>query len=593
MLEVAVERFAYAGAGRDVLRQVSLRVEPGELVGLCGAAEAGKSTLCYLLSGFIPHYFRGALRGDVRFEGRSCADVPHAEWLAQVGVVFQNPFTQLTGARFTVREEVAFALENAGWDRPRMQDAVARMLAELGLEGVAERSPYALSGGQQQMVALASILVFEPRVLVLDEPTAQLDPQAAAHVFAVLRRVSVAGTSVIVVEHDAGLLAEHAGRVIALEDGRIARDADPRAVYAGLDPLPRGIRRPPVTELAAWTREVGAWPEDIPLPLHAPEAAAAFTKIGTEPIFPPGPEPDSLAMTPRKIGTEPVFSAVVSLDEAPRKMGSVPIFGVEVEGVRFGFTADREVLRGVSLRVGQGERVALLGRNGAGKTTLARHLVGLYTPWSGSVRVMGSDVAGRAGEAARHVGYVFQNPDHQLFTRRAWDEVAFGPRNLGVRGEALREAVGRAIEAVGLEGAVDANPRDLDYGMRKRLALASVLAMRTPVLVLDEPSGNLDAVERERLIRILDDLTREGRTLVVITHDMELCANHFPRVIAMAEGRVLADGPAAGILGDASVRDAAGLLPPASVAVAECLGSTIATDGPATREAFLRAICRD
>jgi energy-coupling factor transport system ATP-binding protein len=562
-------RFAYAGARRPALLDVNFALEPGSFCGIVGPAGAGKSTLCGVLSGFVPHFYHGDFRGRVTLDGQASEDTSLADWLSLVGIVFQNPAAQLSGSRFTVFEEVAIALENAALEPDVMRARVKDVLAVVGIEGLARRSPYELSGGQQQLVALASILVMRPRVLVLDEPTAQLDPQSAHRVFGVLRAVADEGTTVMVAEHNTDLLALHATRLLALADGRLVGDGTPHEVL-GSERCPPGVRRPEMAALFDWLRDVGVWSSDETLPMTLDEGVrllaggAPTVKVGA------GGEPASPVD-----GRSDIIVSAQALSFAY----------VDDEGER------TPALDDVTLEVRAGERVALVGHNGAGKSTLARHLVGLLAPAAGSVQVCGHDVTGQAGPAARYISYLFQNPDNQLFTRSVLDEVCFGPRCLGVAPAEVQRRAREALEIVALDGLEHLNPRDLDVSSRKRLALASILAMDAPVLVLDEPTGNLDARETARLVQIFEALSQQGKTIIAITHDMGFCAEHFARVVALAGGRIVADGAPGRVLADAAVREQAGLYAPATVTLAERLALWQGPDErPATRAAFLAAL---
>jgi len=336
---------------------------------------------------------------------------------------------------------------------------------------------------------------------------------------------------VLIAEHNATLLAEFADTVLLLRGGTVDALGPPAEIFARDTRTSHGVHLPDAAALAA---DLG-WNGRLPLTVAGPAWPPAGFQRAAPPALTTGPP------------------------------------AVEVTGLSFTYDSGQRALDGVSLTVPVGQRVALVGRNGAGKSTLARSLIGLLDPTRGSVRVGGEDVTGRAGHAARHIGYVFQNPDDQLFARRVWDEVAFGPRNLGVHGDALEAAVREALQAVGLEDVVDENPRDLDHPMRKRLALASVLAMRAPVLVLDEPTGGLDAHEHRRLARLVETLPG---TAILISHDMTFCADHCERMIVLHEGRVAADGTPDEVLGDDEVCVKCGLAQPAAVALSRECGIT-------------------
>lgn len=268
--------YRYPLTETPALNDISLTVEEGEFVAVIGPNGAGKSTLCYALSGFVPHFFKGELSGSIRVEGREVRETALSEWVTRVGLVFQNPFNQISGAKYTVYEEVAFGLENLGVPRDEMKARVEEALALTGIRHLAERSPYSLSGGQQQRVALASILVMRPRVLVLDEPTSQLDPIGTREVFNVIRAMSKQGMTVVLVEHKIEWIAAFADRVIALHDGQILRTGAPGEVLTDPTLPARGFGVSRYTQVARTAAQNGWWPSGRPLPVTLEEAVAGF-----------------------------------------------------------------------------------------------------------------------------------------------------------------------------------------------------------------------------------------------------------------------------------------------------------------------------
>jgi energy-coupling factor transporter ATP-binding protein EcfA2 len=268
--------YTYPETTAPALIDINLEIQPGELCAVIGPNGAGKSTLCYAIAGFVPHHFSGALTGEVVVDGRRTIEHPIGELVKHCGLVFHNPLNQISGARYTVREELAFGLENLGVARPQMVARIDDVLALLGIEALAERSPFELSGGQQQRVALASILVMGPRILLLDEPTSQLDPLGTKEVFAAIKALSETGVTVVLVEHKPELVAQFADRVIVLDGGRVRLDGPPRAVLSNPRLPALGVTVARYTDLAQTARERGFWPAAQPLPVTLDEAAAGF-----------------------------------------------------------------------------------------------------------------------------------------------------------------------------------------------------------------------------------------------------------------------------------------------------------------------------
>ncbi len=515
--------YTYPAAPTPALRDVTFTLEAGEVLLVAGANGAGKSTLLACLAGFAPHFFGGHLEGDVVLDGRSVRHTPLAEWVTSVGLVFANPFNQISGARLTVFEEVAFGLENVGVPPDEIRRRVSAILDRLDLTPLAERSPYALSGGQQQRVAIAGVLVLEPTLLALDEPTSQLDPEGKREVLALLSHLAAERHMVAMATHDVEAAYRLATRGMVLHRGRVAGQDSPSALLARSEWPTWGITPPLELALAH-----GTW---------APWSA-----------------------------TPPPFSLPAHELALPQELS------VRVERVAYRYPTGTEALRGVSLAVEPGQIVALVGRNGAGKTTLSKMLNGLLRPSEGRVRLGPHDAGDHpVARLARWVGYVFQNPADQIFKRTVWDEVAFGPRNLGFPTKRLGQAVERALVLCGLEHLAREHPYDLLPNQRRWVTVAGALAMETPILVLDEPTGGFDRFDHVRLRHLLRALREAGRTIVLITHDMELVAELADRVVIINRGTVMADAPPRQVVADDELLASAGLEPPPAVRASRAL----------------------
>lgn len=517
LIEIENLTFSYAALPNvPALRELSCNIEEGTFVGITGASEAGKSSFCRLISGYIPHFFDGELSGRIRVGGGDTGETTVGELAGQVGFVFENPFDQLTGASLTVLEEAAFALENMGLPRGEIRQRAEESLAQVRIADLADRHPQQLSGGQSQRLALASVLAAQPEVFVLDEPTSQLDPLGVEEVFEVVSDMHRHGYTVVVVSQDLDRLAVHADRLIVIDEGRIRWDGAPREVLVSAAEARHPILIPDVLEISRRLREAGRLSPDEPIPLTVEQAARELAPLECGvPIEPRVPEP----ARPEVANAAVVFEAVHHTYS-----GGVP------------------ALRGVSLGLDRG-CVCVIGQNGAGKTTLARHLNGLLLPTQGRVLVRGRDTREhRVAELAREVGLAFQNPDDQLFRSTVEEEVRFGPDNVGAGAEEARRMTDRALELMGLEAVREKKPHDLGFSERKRVATASVVAMNTPVVVLDEPTGGQDARGISLLGDLIRHLTGEGKLVIVITHDVRFAAEYADRVVALYRGQVLLDG---------------------------------------------------
>lgn len=549
----------YPGKREPSLEGISVDVRAGERVSVAGRTGAGKSTLALAAAGFIPRVVRAKLDGRVAIEGVDTASAAPGALLGRVGIVFATPANQLSASKLTVREELAFGLENLGVPRAEMDVRIDATLARLAIGHLADREPFALSGGEQQRVAIASIVAMGTSVLVLDEPTAQLDPAGTRSVADLLDELARAGASILCVEHDPTVLGRM-DRCLVLDRGRtVALELPGSALVRAADVV--GLKPPTLVRLAeaAGIDMAEAFDEEA-------VAAGLLARAGAVDVPGRGEPADrqldaaerapgsGLAWTPRR-------------DRAPVR--------VTIENLIHRYPTGIEAVRGVSLTIEPGEAVAILGQNGSGKTTLVKHLNGLLRPAEGRVLLDGQATEGRSiAQLAGTVGFVFQNPDEQLFERSVEREVAFGPRNLGIATADLGELVAGSLAAVGLTDQRTTNPYDLDLSRRKLVALAGILAMNPAVFVLDEPTTSQDADGVERVGAVIESMRAAGRSVVAITHDMEFAASHFPRIVVMREGVVVADGPPEIVFAPANreLLASTGLTPPPTARIAARMG---------------------
>jgi energy-coupling factor transport system ATP-binding protein len=537
----------YIGRREPALSDLDLLVDPGERVGVAGRTGAGKSTLALVAAGFIPRVVRARLSGRATLGDLALDAVDGGALLGRVGIVFSTPANQLSASKLTVREELAFGLENLAVPRAEMDRRIDDVLARLGIGHLADREPFALSGGEQQRVAIASIVTMGTGLLVLDEPTAQLDPAGTTSVAALLAELAGEGTAILCAEHDPAILGG-LDRCVVLDAGRVVSSGRPGVALASDRLGPIGLTPPTLVRLA---EAAGLDPGTA---FDEAAVAQGLGRAGT-------------------LGTVGRPGPTATTSWAPS--GDRRAARIEVEGLAHRYPTGVDALRGVSLTVEPGETVAIVGQNGSGKTTLVKHLNGLLRPTDGRVVIDGADIRDTpVHRLAASVGFVFQNPDDQLFDRSVEREVAFGPRTLGRPAEEVARAAASALDAVGLEASRLVNPYDLDLSLRKLVALASVLAMDPAVLVLDEPTTGQDEPGVRRIGGIVDALARAGRTVLAITHDMEFAAGHFGRIVVMRDGLVIADGPPDGIFapGRTDLLAAAGLAPPPAARIGAALG---------------------
>lgn len=538
----------YPARAESALENVSFAVEAGEVVGITGRTGAGKSTLCLTAAGLLPRVVRATVTGKVLVGDVLATEAKASDLVGQVGIVFSAPALQLSASKATVREEIAFGLENLAVPRASMDARIDAVMHRLGVSHLAERDPLTLSGGEQQRVAVASIVVMGTEVVVLDEPAAQLDPQGTADMAALLREMAADGRAVTVAEHAADLLSA-ADYCLILNNGRVVKLDAPGAALASEEASAAGVEPP---TLVALGRAAG-------LP-----GESAFDEEAIVRVFATGRVPPPLASL---VGSETSFAA--------SSVRVAPPVGVSVRGLVHRYDGGLEAVRGVDLEIAPGSTVAIVGQNGSGKTTLVKHLNGLLRATDGHVSVDGRDTADQlVSDLARQVGFVFQNPDDQLFNSRVDREVGFGPRNLRLDPKQVDQLVETALEMTGLTSERGTNPYDLDLSIRKLVALAGVLAMEPPVLVLDEPTMSQDDPGKRRIGVIVDSYLAAGRTVIAVTHDMEFAARHFQRIVVMRRGEVVLDGPPAEVFAapNTELLASTGLRPPPAARIAARLG---------------------
>ena len=503
---IAIRHLTYTYPQRAIpaLRDVTWDVADGEFVLLAGPSGSGKSTLLRCLNGLVPHFSGGVLAGRVNVAGMDAVAAGPRVLSRHVGFVAQDPEAQAVLDQ--VEGEIAFALENAAVPPEEMRLRVEEVLDLLDLTPLRDRRLHTLSGGERQRLAIAAALALRPRVMVLDEPTSQLDPQSAEDVLRALVRLNEdLGLTIVLAEHRLERIVRYADRLTYLEAGRVVADGPVRAV------LPHIPVAPPLVELAGAL----AWQ---PTPLTVEEA-----------------RPFAAALADVADGAPVV---------APPAASAPPV--LEVSDLRFSYNG-HQTLKDVSLSVAPGEAVALVGRNGAGKSTLLKCVVGLLRGQAGEVRVNGRPIRGRdVADICREVGYLPQNPDDLLFADTVADEVRATLRN-HVLPQPPAEVTAQ-LARLGLEELAGVYPRDLSVGQRQRVALAAVTATRPRLLLLDEPTRGLDRVAKEALVALWRGWLAEGAALLLVTHDVEMAAAIATRTIMLSQGEVIAAGATRDVL---------------------------------------------
>jgi energy-coupling factor transporter ATP-binding protein EcfA2 len=471
--------YSYPHAEGKALSNLSLAIRPGEILYVTGPTGAGKTTLCLAASGILHHEYGGTFEGTVSLFNRDVREYRSmAEIGKKIGVVFDDADAQLIFT--TVEEEVASGLENQGISREEMERRLRHVAEVTGIDHLMHRAPHTLSGGQKQRVAIAATLALGTDVLLLDEPTQELDTAATGAICTVLKRLKEEGKTVVIVEQKIDELALLADRMVVIENGTIIAEGLPDHLLA--DERIRDL--------------VGdGTPASVPLASPVSGSAAVSSTDG---------------------------ASIVSVVGLVHRYGDIP------------------AVNGIDLEIAPGEIVAIVGENGSGKTTLVKHFIGLLRPTEGSITIDGLDTATTPiTELARHVGLVFQNPDTMLFEESVEAEIAFGLKNIGCSDQP--QIIDAVLQEVGLADKKATYPRSLSRGERQRLALACVIAMRPKVIILDEPTTGLDLRESRRVMDIVRRLQQEGHTIVMVTHNMRLVQAYADRIVEIAEGKIVRD----------------------------------------------------
>ncbi len=506
MIELEHVTYTYPGATTPILRDVTLQIAPGEFLLVCGPSGAGKSTFLRLLNGLVPHFYGGVFRGRVRAWGRDTLACQPRDLADLVGFVVQDPESQFVVER--VEDEIVFAMENLGVSPAVMRRRVEEVLDQLAIAHLRHRHVATLSGGEQQRVAIAAALAAQPRALVLDEPTSQLDPHGAEEVLTALQKLNAdLGITVILCEHRLERVVQYADRMLYLAPGKPIEIGTPREVLGRIE------LRPPLQDLGTAL----GW-DPLPLTIKEGRRFVPFDLPATTPVTSPDVTAPSIA-----------------------RLRNVT--------VQYG---QHEALYHVNLDLPRGTLIALMGRNGSGKSTLLKTLIGLVRPVEGRVEFEGRDIAPiPVEELARQIAYVPQDPRSMLFHDTLADEIAFSMRGRGLRPS--HTAVTEVLSRLGIAHLANHYPRNLSGGEAQRAALATGLIGDPALILLDEPTRGLDYRAKAELTAILRRLCQEGHTVVMATHDVELAAACADRVVLLGEGEVIVEGPAAELLGNSLI----------------------------------------
>lgn len=539
--------YIYPNSKEFVLKDISLTVNKGEFLGIIGATGAGKTTLCLALTGIVPQFYGGRFFGDMTIAGLDSLDHPVSVLAHHVGIVFEDPEVQITAT--SVENEIAFALENLCIPRDEILRRIPIVLKSVRLEGFEKKNPQELSGGQKQRLAIAAALALQPDLLILDEPTSQLDPIGSQEVFATVRALKEElGVAIVMASHAAEEMAEFCDRIALLADGKLLALGTPAEIYGQVDLLTQNQLRPPeVAQAFSRIQQKDIHIPHIPVTLNAGLQVLEELRSCTQLVAPP----DFQLSNPKNLSKSPVLS---------------------VKNLTHTYDDGTEALKNISLDIYKGEYVLIVGQNGAGKSTLVKHFLNLLKPTAGKVFVGDRDTKNLSvSELAQSIGYLAQNPDNQIFNTTVEKEVSFALPFLGYSSEAIKQATNHSLKAMQLWEHRNSHPLSLPKGERGRIVIAALLAMNTDIIIFDEPTTGQDYQGASSILEVSRQLHQMGKTVIVITHHLYLMPDYADRAIVMGKGTILLDAPLRQAYHQTDLLESTYLTPPQSVVLSQQL----------------------
>jgi energy-coupling factor transport system ATP-binding protein len=541
-LFVDVEKFQYADNSLPTLTNINLNIKKGEMIGVMGRTGAGKTSMLMLLNGLIPHFYEGKFKGNVISNTMNTQSYRVQTLSRFIGLVLQDAETQIFS--LTVDKDVAFGPSNLALKKEKIRSSVTKSLEAVGLDGYESRMTNGLSGGEKQRVAIAGVLAMEPEILVLDEPTSELDPRGKKEIYNLLKDLREKRDVTIVVSgHDSEEMLHYVDRLIVMENGNIAWEGDPKKLFTDVTLTKQlGIRPPEITEIGNLLSDR----KDRTCYLTVDECVNDL----------------SAKLKPNETKDK---------NEDRIKRSNSPIV-IETNNLCYSYDKGSSVLNNINIKIRKGEFIALIGKNGAGKTTFSKHINGLLKPTSGEIFINGKDtLKAKISELSKDIGYVFQNPDHQIFAASVKDEIEYGLKAYGYSEQERKEQVKKVLKFVGMENSEERHPFSLGKGERQKLAVSTILAMTPQILVIDEPTTGQDWEGTQKMMSLLKELHVNGHTIITITHDMRLAAEYADRVIVFAAGQVVLDDIPAEVFKQKEILNKCFVTPPPSAVIAQNL----------------------
>lgn len=514
-IEMQDVSFTYKGSETEVLQNINLTVEEGKFTVIMGRTGAGKTTLAMLPNGIIPQLVEGKVKGTVIADSKDTSLYRVQTMAKEIGLVLQDSETQIFGR--TVEEDTAFGPRNYLIPRKEILERTKVALSKVRLDGYEKRQTSQLSGGEKQRLAIAGILAMNPSIIILDEPTSELDPIGREEIYSTMVSLQKEQhKTVLAVEHSSQEISEKADEVVVLSDARVVWQGNPEVFFRELELVDKyGIKPLPVSKIG-WKLYRKGYIKKEEIPLTVNDAYKLIIKLldGKKLVFEPKEEKRTEA----------------------KKL-------IEVRNLHYKYDKSKEAIRGVDLDVYEGDYLALIGQNGAGKTTLAKHFNSLFKPSEGSIIVCGKDTKNEEPYSlAESIGYVFQNPDNQIFSTSVYKEMEYGLKNLKLDEKEISERIHEVAKMLDLEKVLNEHPFSLGKGERQRIAVASILVLKPKILVVDEPTTGQDWDGIQNMMKLIDQLHENGTTIIMITHDMDVVATHANRAVVMCYGKIVAQG---------------------------------------------------
>jgi energy-coupling factor transporter ATP-binding protein EcfA2 len=554
--------FKYNDIAFPVLQNINLHIDDGEFVLIAGPSGNGKTTLIRVLNGLIPHFYGGNLSGSVSVLGKDVFTTPTRMLAKDVGIVFQNPENQLF--MNNVENEIVFGMENLGFSRTQMKQKLEYFIDFFGFRGMNKRDVSSLSGGEKQKLAIASVLAMEPKILVLDEPTSELDPKTAEDIFNLLTKIREQfHLTIILIEHRLDRVLSYVQRVILLDKGKIIKDSTPEDVFlSSFDINSVGITVPPYIDLIRKLYSIDS--------IKPTGVSTRIREIMRQALLQNNVIPSDTISNLKISNLFTILSKFLAslLDEIRKDPGNkrFPLSGlkdtssltkklvVELKNVRFSYRTNVNILKNINLSIHAGEFIAIIGRNGSGKTTLLKHFIKLLQPNAGVVLLNGSEIRQKTiAEISKDVGFLFQNPSIQFYQDNLEEEIRFVLDNFNNKGLEPNTTIDDILNQFGLLKYKNTYARYLSIGEQQKAALATILSVKPKILVLDEPMHGMDAKQRSIFFQYLKNYQEKGNTIIMVSHDIETIARCVDRIVVLTNGEITDDGNVKDVLSKQSV----------------------------------------